>query len=155
MPSRRIEDLHPVMQVQARAMLTACEVEWPGPEIEVFPTCTYRSWAEQAELWELGRTKKSHVGPWSAARPLGRIVTKARPGSSAHNYAVNGKPMGLAMDVAILVHGKLDWDARSPYWQRVGQIGQSVGLIWYGAPNAPFKEAAHFQHPLWMELRNG
>lgn len=155
MPSRRAEDLHAILQPQAKTHLAACELEWPGRDIEVFFTCTYRSGAEQNQLWSLGRTVRSHVGPWTAARPLGRVVTRAKAGQSAHNYEVSGKPAALAYDLAVIVFGKLVWDSRSPYWQRVGQLGTGLGLVWYGSPNAPFQEAAHFQHPLAQDLMRG
>ena len=45
-----------------------------------------RSWAQQAALFAQGRTKP------------GRIVTKARPGSSWHNY-------GLAIDLGLFKNG--------------------------------------------------
>jgi peptidoglycan LD-endopeptidase CwlK len=154
-PSRRIEDLHPDLQARARAHIAACEEIWPGKDIDVFITCTYRSPDEQNALYALGRTVKSHVGPWSDSRPLGSVVTRARGGQSSHNYQINGKPAALAYDIAIIVHGKLLWDLRSPLWQKAGQVGMDLGLAWYGAPGSPFKEGPHFQHPLSRDLMRG
>ena len=153
MASRKLEDLHPILHPGAATFLAECENQWPGPYIEVIFTCTYRSHAEQAHLYTLGRTVKSHVGPWSAARPLGRRVTNAQPGYSAHNYLVDGQPAALAFDIAVLIGGKVDWNVNGPVWKFCGRIGQDLGLDWYGVPSAPFQEAPHFQHPHWLKVK--
>jgi len=55
-----------------------------GVKVEVISGL--RSWAAQAALYAQGRTKP------------GKIVTKARPGSSWHNY-------GLAIDLGLFKNG--------------------------------------------------
>jgi peptidoglycan L-alanyl-D-glutamate endopeptidase CwlK len=153
--SRNLDDLHPVMRTKAKILLLSCSVEWNAIGVKAIPTCTYRSPVEQDFLYSLGRTRRSHVGPWTSARPLGQVVTYAKGWQSSHNYEVRGFPAALAIDIAISVHGKLIWDLRSPYWQRAGQLGQGLGLVWYGAPNAPFREGPHFEHPMWKDVRSG
>jgi len=124
--SRDLKDLHPEIVPQVTAFLADCE----AAGIDLIVTCTSRTNEEQAILYAQGRTTP------------GVKVTNAKPGQSAHNF-------GLAIDVAILVHGKLDWDRNSPLWQEVGNFGQARGLEWYGAPEAEFSELPHFQLPNW------
>jgi peptidoglycan L-alanyl-D-glutamate endopeptidase CwlK len=128
MASRRIEDLQPLLQVKARYHLNLCEQE--GIDLLIY--CTLRTNGEQAELYAQGRSKP------------GRIVTYAKPGSSAHNY-------GLAYDCVPLRHGKPVWGAKGAdleLWQRVGRLGKSLGLEWAG-DWTKFKEFPHFQIPQW------
>jgi peptidoglycan L-alanyl-D-glutamate endopeptidase CwlK len=126
--SRNLDDLNPLIKDQVVGFLQDCA----HADIDVIVTCTRRTAEEQAVLYAQGRTTP------------GPIVTRAKPGQSAHNF-------GLAVDVAILVHGKLDWERASPLWATVGKLGQNRGLEWYGAPDAEFSELPHFQLPNWRE----
>jgi peptidoglycan L-alanyl-D-glutamate endopeptidase CwlK len=38
---------------------------------------------------------------------------------------------------------KLQWDAKDPIWQKIGQIGKSLGLIWGG--DWKVKDMGHFE----------
>lgn len=129
MASRKIEDLHPDLQPIAKKFLLAAD----KANVDVLITCTYRDGAEQDKLYAQGRTTK------------GAIVTRARAGQSAHNFTINGKPASKAFDVVPLVDGKPVWDAMHPAWQVLGKIGMDLGLNWYGAPTAKFREFSHFQ----------
>lgn len=128
MASRKLSDLAPDVRILAEKFLDACAAEG----IDVLVTCTYRSGIEQAELYAQGRTSK------------GKIVTNAKPGESLHNMLLNGLPGARALDVVPMVNGKPMWDAENPLWQKLGEIGKSVGLEWAGDwPR--FKEFPHFQ----------
>jgi len=123
--SRSVFDLQPHVEVKARGLLDECKAE----KIDLIITCTFRDNEAQQALYEQGRTKP------------GPIVTKAKPGESAHNY-------GLAFDVVPLRNGKPVWgrtsDADKQLWERIGQIGESLGLEWAGRWKN-FPEYAHFQ----------
>lgn len=129
MASRSIEDLHPLLLPICKEFLAKCE----AAGLDILITCTYRSNAEQTTLYAQGRT-----GP-------GRIVTNARAGQSTHNFMLNGKRAAKAFDIVPLVAGKAVWDGHHPDWQQAGDIGMSLGLKWYGAPDAKFKELPHFE----------
>lgn len=129
MASRKLTDLHPALQPIAAQFLEQAK----EAGIDVIITCTYRSDAEQAQLFELGRTIPGHV------------VTDAKPGQSFHNHTENGQPAALAFDVVPLVNGKCDWHGDHPEWQTLGQIGQGLGLRWLGAPGSLFHELPHFE----------
>lgn len=134
--SRNIDDLHPVVAEKCRDFLARCE----AAGIEIIITSTYRDNEAQAELYAQGRTKP------------GRKVTNAKPGQSYHNWRV-------AFDVVPLRCGKCVWGTGGngldddptdddtddlELWQRVGQIGESVGLEWAGRWTS-FREFPHFQ----------
>ena len=153
MSSRKLADLHPLMQALVADFLA--RVEFEG--IDLIVTCTYRSDEEQARLFAIGRTKP------------GRRVTNARPGQSMHNFRFNGKPASLATDVVPLRYGKPVWgmtgdgidndpsdDMRDDLelWQRVGKLGEAAGLEWAGRWKR-FPEFPHFQHPDAKRVRSG
>jgi len=125
MASRKIEDLHPKVMEKAKDFLAKCAEQG----IDVLIYCTYRSQAEQAELYAIGRTTP------------GKIVTNAKPGYSYHNW-------GLAFDCVPLINGKPMWDSKNPMWQKLGELGKSVGLEWAGDWKK-FKEYPHFQLALY------
>lgn len=152
MPSRRLLDLHPELQPLARSFLTSCGKRLTTFNVEIIVTCTYRSNAEQAELYAIGRTKP------------GKVVTKAQPGESAHNVTLpDGTPASCAFDIVPLRHGKPIWGTEGngidddpsddvtddlELWQNLGKIGRDCGLEWAGDWKS-FREFPHFQLPDW------
>lgn len=148
MASRAIGDLSAPMQLLCQRHLDRCrrDLELKKAGVDVLLICTYRSNEEQARIYAQGRTTP------------GRIVTRAKPGQSKHNWTLPGTstPAAEAYDVVPLLHGKPVWadrdDPGTPedeawIWQRVGEHGTAVGLKWYGSPGAKFPEKPHFQNP--------
>jgi peptidoglycan L-alanyl-D-glutamate endopeptidase CwlK len=122
MSSRDLTDLHPLVADKARQLIELATAEG----IEILVTSTLRTFEEQAELFAKGRTEP------------GSIVTNARPGRSWHNF-------GLAFDVVPLINGKAIWN--SPFWNKIGRLGEDVGLVW-GGNFTSFKDRPHFEfHP--------
>lgn len=142
MASRSINDLHPKLQQKAKDFIARCN------RLGVYPLiyCTYRSGQEQNQLYAMGRTTKSTVGV-SILRPLGKVVTNAKAGQSAHNFTLNGKPASKAWDSCPTVAGALVWDEKHPHWKVMGQVAKELGITWYGAPGAKFYELCHFEMP--------
>jgi peptidoglycan L-alanyl-D-glutamate endopeptidase CwlK len=122
MASRSVFDLHPVVRMKAEAFLTACDREG----IDVLIYCTYRSGAEQDELYAQGRTKP------------GKICTNARAGQSYHNWH-------CAFDWVPLVGGKPQWNDKALYL-KAGVLAESVGLEWAGRWTGKLRETAHCQY---------
>src|SRR4051812_27054380 len=117
MSSRRIEDLHPILRPLAVQFAADCK----AAGIDVIFTATYRSSAEQDDLYAQGRTTP------------GRKVTNAKGGQSQHNTQINGTPAARAFDIAIKgPGGTLIWDAHDPKWQKAGLTGKALGLVWGG-----------------------
>ena len=130
MNDRNINHLHPDLQPLCRMWLGRCQER----SIAAIITYTWRSFAEQEELYALGRTR------------AGRIVTNARGGQSKHNFTLpGGKPASKAFDFAIKRRdGSLNWDVHSPEWQAAVAIGKELGLEW-GGDFKSIHDFAHFQ----------
>lgn len=90
-----------------------------------------RTMEQQRSLYAHGRTA---TGP---------IVTKAPPGSSAHNY-------GLAADLAPMKDGKIWWDAPRSVWDGMGAEAVKLGLMW-GGNFKSILDLPHVEHPSWKE----
>lgn len=146
MSSRSINDLAVEMRPMARNFFDKCARRG----IEVLITCTYRSGIEQNALYAQGRTKP------------GRIVTWAKAGQSKHNTMHDGLPASRAFDVVPLRGGKPVWGTGGngidddpsdddtddlELWQRIGEIGKSVGLLWAGDWPKGKREFPHFEMP--------
>jgi peptidoglycan L-alanyl-D-glutamate endopeptidase CwlK len=115
--------------VEAEAAMSA-----RGISIEVISGL--RSWAAQAALYAQGRTKS------------GRIVTKARPGSSWHNF-------GLAIDLGLFRNG-VYLDEKRPvdadrFYAEIGRIAAKHGVEWAGNWKS-FTETPHFQVTFGLTL---
>lgn len=155
MPSRKPEDLHPLVYPLYRSFRARC-TKGLRPNEDVLLICTYRSNAEQADLYAQGRTKP------------GRIVTWAGPGESNHNFTVDRKPAALAFDVCAMRNGRLIWGTAGngidenptdddtddlELWQRIGQFGKLAGLAWAGDWRKGKREFPHFEHPRARDIR--
>lgn len=138
MPSRKIDDLHPEVAKRAIEFKARCEMEL---NITLLITNTYRAGFEQAELYGHGRNPVALIAAGidpKYAQPKLKVVTKASPGRSYHEFR-------LALDVVPLVAGKPIWDAEHPIWAEIGRIGKECGLEWAGDWPG-FIETAHFQY---------
>ena len=121
MASRSLHDLNEKTQLLAEQFSYACQ----QAGIDVLIYCTLRSFAEQDELYKLGRSLP------------GKIVTNARGGQSWHNF-------GCAFDFVPLIAGKPQWD-NSALYSKCGIIAEEVGLEWAGRWTGKLKETAHCQ----------
>jgi peptidoglycan L-alanyl-D-glutamate endopeptidase CwlK len=130
-----LDDLAPVFLSRVRPWLAACR----DAKLDPLVYCTYRSREEQAKLYAIGRTRMG-ADP-SPSRPMGRTVTNAKPGTSAHNY-------GLALDFVPLLYGKAQWKAPSELYDKCINLAIRHGLE--SLRDSPkFKEYAHLQFPNW------
>ena len=135
MASRKITDLHPLLQERYKAFEIECERQ----KLDYLVTCTYRSGIEQDQLYAQGRTT------------FGRIVTCAKAGDSAHNVTTaDGKPNACAFDVVIMRDGKPIWDSADKDWHSIGAVGLILGLDWAGVWKT-FREYPHFQLTNWRQ----
>lgn len=90
----------------------------------------WRSAERQEALYNQGRSQP------------GQIITMAHAWGSWHQY-------GLAADIAFGGPGNWSWEGD---WQRLGEIMQELGLEWFGAPGAKFKELPHFQMVMSLDM---
>jgi peptidoglycan L-alanyl-D-glutamate endopeptidase CwlK len=124
----RLSKIHPTLADKARQLIAKAHAEG----IDLVVTQGLRTIAEQNALYAQGRTAP------------GKIVTKAKGGSSYHNF-------GLAFDIAVRKeNGDIDWDTAKLY-SRVGQLGKSIGLEW-GGDFKSIKDTPHFQLTFGLTL---
>lgn len=136
MASRSPDDLDPKLQLMYKEFISKCD----AAGLRIVIDCTYRSSAEQAQLYAQGRTAP------------GPIVTHAQPGQSAHNFTKNGQPCARAFDIAIYLNAtgqQLDWNASDSNWQLVHAIGRSIGFELGADWPAPLTDGPHFELPNW------
>lgn len=90
-----------------------------------------RSFKQQKDLWLKGRDNNGTI------LDPHQIVTDAAPGHSWHEF-------GLAVDVCPCEFiSRPDWEPTNPIWQRLGSMGESLGLVWGGRWHHP--DQPHFQ----------
>lgn len=129
--SRQLSDLLPVVKDKAEQFLVKCK----AAGINVLIYSTYRDNEAQAAEYAKGRTVQG-ANP-TAKKPMGNIVTNARPGMSYHNWR-------CAFDFVPMVNGVPQWNDTATYL-KCGIIAESVGLEWAGRW-VSFRETAHCQY---------
>lgn len=102
-------------------------------------THTLRTADEQMHLYAKGRRRVG--GEWVVTDPK-LVVTRAKPGQSAHNF-------GAAFDVCFKGHDPYPDD--DALWESLGQVGEAVGLVW-GGRWQKLVDRPHFEHPSWRGL---
>lgn len=109
--------------------------------------CGARSASEQLSIWMEGRRLIANgaeiMNPASwAVSDRAKVKTWKFPGHSAHQS-------GDAVDIA-LIDGHWIGDG-DPRWRLINQQAAiAVGAVWGGSFKGLF-DAAHFQHPEWVE----
>jgi len=114
----RITLLHPMIRNHAKILINECERQ--GMKVGI--GSGFRTSSEQTALYAKGRT----------TTPKGRIVTKAKAGSSYHNY-------GLAVDLYENIKGN-EYDNIN----KIVKIAKILGWEW-GTDIFNFKDDPHFQ----------
>lgn len=121
--------LNKKFRVKAEAFLAAAQPILVKHGVTAEIISGLRSWQQQSALYAQGRTKP------------GRIVTKARAGSSWHNY-------GLAIDLGLFAGGKYLDEAAPARAEKVyrdlGALASTLGIEWAGNWKS-FPEGPHFQ----------
>lgn len=139
MTKRTLENLAGLnrkFRAQAEAFLKAAQPICERHSITIEVISGLRSWAQQSALYAQGRTKP------------GPIVTKARAGSSWHNY-------GLAIDLGLFAGGKY-LDSADPkradrIYKELGTLAASMGIEWAGTWKT-FTESPHFQNRFGISI---
>lgn len=119
---KRLSKVHPLLAEKVRGL--AETLRGAGIEIEVVQGL--RTFAEQNELYRQGRSKP------------GPIVTRAKGGQSMHNY-------GIAVDVAPVKNGKIDWNDIDSF-NLIGFAAKQRDLEW-GGDWKKFIDKPHVQLP--------
>lgn len=129
---RDLDLLHPDFRPQVDRFLARCA----EAGLMVMVVETWRSAAAHEEDVKNGRS-------WVKASKHQNTIAKKLGDLSAQF------PAALAIDVApyeqYQLHGpdKLQWDGNDPVWQKLGKLGESLGLKWGG--RWKIKDMGHFQ----------
>jgi len=134
--SNRVEDLEPETRRMHDAFKAECERRMLPP---TRTTHTLRTWDEQMHLWAKGRERTPEG--WVVVDRT-QVVTRARPGQSAHN-------VGAAFDICVVGHDPYPDD--DDLWNAYGSVGESVGLVW-GGRWKNLVDRPHFERPNWRSL---
>lgn len=139
-----IDALEPLTRAMAESLLAAC------PDIRI--TSTLRTNAEQQEIWELGRSLEH--GLWVVV-DKSKVVTKAKPGESAHNFGAAFDICFRGKDPYFEIFEKREKKSH-PRWLEVGTLGEEIGLVWGGPRGARDRftfDRPHFERADWKTLR--
>jgi peptidoglycan L-alanyl-D-glutamate endopeptidase CwlK len=142
---QRIQLLHPKVRTEAEQIYSIISKELTGKSGCRF-THTLRTFAEQDQLYAIGRTKP------------GRIVTNAKGGYSFHNY-------GLAIDIVLMKDNNNDgigdeaiWDTKIDIdgdgkrdWIEVVNVFKQYGWTWGG--DWRFSDPPHFEKTFGKSVR--
>lgn len=128
----RISKLHPSVREEVTKIINECNANLTG-RAQVRISQGLRTFAEQADLYAIGRTKP------------GKKVTNAPAGQSIHNY-------GLAVDIVLIIDGKeASWDTAKDWdndgvadWYECVKIFAKYGWDW-GGNWKTFKDLPHFE----------
>lgn len=127
----KIDTLEPDFRAKVVELLAKAE-EATGLKWVV--TSARRTMAEQQELYDQGRKNNKPV------------VTKAPPGSSAHNF-------GLAADLApVKADGNIWWEAPKGKWRAMADVAQGMGLV-AGYYFKTIFDAPHVESKNWRLVR--
>ena len=122
----KTDSLDPKFRLTVAELVMGAEI---ASGLEWIVTSCRRTMAEQQALYDQGR------------KTPGKIVTKAPPGYSAHNY-------GLAADLAPMKDGKIWWAAPDIIWKQMADVavkmGLTAGYYWKG-----FQDRPHVEDPSW------
>ena len=122
MPSRSLSDADPRLVEKFDLLNEDFVREHPGQTLKI--TCTYRSMAEQLQAYETGH---------SQLKKGNHNVTDA-----------SGHPASRAIDVAVIVDGKLTWDSK--YYEPLVELASRHGLV-SGGSWPRFKDWPHIELP--------
>lgn len=125
----RLHKLHPKARPIFKAFIEEAE-ETLGIHLRIVQGM--RTFAEQQAIYDQGRTKP------------GKVVTKAKPGSSYHQY-------GLAIDVVPIENGDANWDYK---YELLYPIAEKHGLT-CGGKFKSIVDKPHFEINFgrnWKEL---
>ena len=143
----RLDGLHGCIRQPAIVLIERCSVKLYRKLLVVQG---WRPVQEQMLIYQKGRVLNRETGEWDVADPSA-IVTKAKPGLSAHNVITKlGERASMALDVIPLdEHGKADWEVDDDFWDKLYELAWKVGLDPLGDPIGSYLagDKGHFEEP--------
>lgn len=145
----RLDGCHPLIKQPVLKLVELCEQKLKRKLFIVFG---YRSVQEQLLQYQKGRSFNRETGVWEVVDDKA-IVTRARPGLSAHNVVTtSGSPASMAVDVIPLkADGSADWQVNNHFWDQLYELSWDVGMDPLGDPIGSYLagDMGHFEEPAW------
>ena len=145
----RIDGCHPLLKQPVLKLVERCEVKLKRT---LFIVWGFRSVQEQMLIYQKGRTFDRELNEWIVADAKA-IITKAKPGTSAHNViTLAGARAAMGVDVIPLKpDGSADWQVCEDFWHALYEIAWKVGLDPLGDPIGSYLagDLGHFEEPAW------
>lgn len=154
-----LEKVYPAFKIRAEDLMKEFNRHYKDA-YEIRPFSGLRTLQEQAFLWRAGRTTKlirdeitmlesmgcdlmAEAFKKTIPNPEKRILTKAMPGQSYHNY-------GVAIDFVVfdLKSRKANWDGKHATYKKMAEIAEYLGL----EAGLRFGDPVHIQNPLEFRL---
>ena len=147
-----LDDLRPKTKKLCELWIEECRKNG----INLVVTQTFRSpelqeayYSQGRELLEIVNLKRKKVGLDKITEKENKIVTKAAPWTSPHNY-------GLAWDFAPIVNGKIDWN-NLDLFRKCGEIAKKLNFEGYtlewGGDFKTIKDLPHIQLKNWKNYK--
>ena len=147
-----LDDLRPKTKKLCELWIEECRKNG----INLVVTQTFRSpelqeayYSQGRESLEIVNLKRKKVGLDKITEKENKIVTKAAPWTSPHNY-------GLAWDFAPIVNGKIDWN-NLELFRKCGEIAKKLNFEGYtlewGGDFKTIKDFPHIQLKNWKNYK--
>lgn len=151
----RIDGLHGCIRQPTIMLIEQC---WVKLQRKLLVVQGWRSLQEQMLIYQKGRTFNRDTNEWEISDPA-QVVTKAKPGFSAHNVIDRrGEKASMAVDVIpFALDGKPDWEVGDYFWGELYKIAWKVGLDPLGDPIGSYLagDKGHFEEPGWRNKLSG
>lgn len=149
----RLDGLHGCIRRPALLLIERCGIMLNRKLLVVQ---AWRSLQDQMLIYQKGRTLNRETHEWEIT---GDIVTKAKPGLSAHNVITRrGERASMALDVIPLTaDGKPDWEVDDDFWDKLYELSWKVGLDPLGDPIGSYLagDKGHLEEPAWRLKLDG
>jgi peptidoglycan L-alanyl-D-glutamate endopeptidase CwlK len=146
MPSRKTDDLCPVVQGMYKTFLEVCKQKG----IEIILTSTLRTESEQIAYYAQGRKSLDSVNHFRRMAGMESILMKENS-RTVTDTITSAHQFGCGFDVAIIKKGLVIWEIKAdvnendiPDYEEIGQIGEAIGLKWGGRFKK--KDYVHFEY---------
>lgn len=146
----RLDGVSPVIRGAVMRLCDLSEIKLKRPLLIVHG---WRSMAQQVAIYQQGRAINRETGEWEIV-DAAAVVTKAKPGTSAHNVITKreGLPAALGVDVIpVTPAGQPDWEIADAFWDDLYELAWQCGLDPLGDPIGAYLpgDKGHFEEPGW------
>lgn len=146
----RLNGLAGFLQPVALELITRCERDLKR---KLMVVRGWSSYAEQLQKYQQGRTLDRETQEWIETEPA-LIVTRAKPGQSAHNVVRQGTMAAASVGVdliPLLPNGEPDWNVGMAFWEALYPLAWKCGLDPLGDQIGAYLKGdlGHFEEPCW------